>query len=150
MNFPLPPDCPYYLISRATLAVTSALRKGLSVAGVQEVKPAYLGVLIALWKDDNLKASELGKRAGLEPSSMTGLLDRMEKDGLLKRHPDPYDRRASRIQLTQLGIEAELTANKVVSSILADVLNNIDPKDIDTTKNVLRQILTNCGKEGAK
>jgi DNA-binding MarR family transcriptional regulator len=150
MNFPLPPDCPYYLISRATLAVTSALKKGLVTAGVQEVKPAYLGVLIALWQDDNLKANELGKRAGLEPSTMTGLLDRMEKDNLLRRHPDPHDRRASRIQLTRRGVEAEGSASKVVTNILGNVLNNIDQKDIDTTKNVLRQILINCGKEGAK
>ncbi len=148
MTFPQPPDCPYYLISRATLAITSTLRKGLSTAGVEEVKPAYLGVLIALWQNDKLKANDLGKRAGLEPSTMTGLLDRMEKDGLLKRHPDPYDRRASRIQLTQLGIEAERAAGKVVSTILGDVLKNIAQKDIDTTKDVLRQILINCGKEG--
>ncbi len=79
---------------------------------------------------------------------MTGLLDRMEKDDLLKRHPDPHDRRASRIQLTQLGIEAEQTAGNVVSRILGDVLSNIDKQDIDTTKDVLRQILINCGKEG--
>ncbi len=150
MNSLLPTDCPYYLISRATLAVTSALRKGLAQAGVREVKPAYLGVLISLWREDNLKANELGKRAGLEPSSMTGLLDRMEKDGLLQRHPDPNDRRASRIQLTNRGIDAERSASKVVANILGVVLSDIDQKDIDTTKNVLRQILINCGKGGGK
>ncbi len=150
MNSLLPTDCPYYLISRATLAVTSSLRKGLALAGVKDVKPAYLGVLISLWREDNLKANDLGKRAGLEPSTMTGLLDRMEKDGLLQRHPDPKDRRASRIQLTSRGIDAERGASKVVSNILGVVLNNIDQKEIDTTKKVLRQILSNCGKGGSK
>ncbi len=150
MNSPLPTDCPYYLISRATLAVTSVLKKGLAQAGVREVKPAYLGVLISLWREDNLKANKLGKRAGLEPSTMTGLLDRMEKDGLLQRHPDPNDRRASRIKLTRRGIDAEQSASKVVADILGDVFNDIDQKDIDTTKNVLRHILSNCGKGGGK
>ena len=101
MNVQLPPDCPYYLISRATLAVTSHLKKGFANEGIGTIKPAYLGVLLSLWDEDGLKANELGKRAGLEPSTMTGLLDRMERDGLVKREPDPNDRRAHRIHLTQ-------------------------------------------------
>jgi hypothetical protein len=45
-----PVNCPYYLISRVTLVVTSALKEGLASAGVGDVKPAYLGALFALWK----------------------------------------------------------------------------------------------------
>ncbi len=150
MNVQLPPDCPYYLISRATLAVTSHLKKGFANEGIGTIKPAYLGVLLALWNEDGLKANELGKRAGLEPSTMTGLLDRMERDGVLKRKPDPNDRRANRIHLTKEGFNAEVSATKVVSNTLEKVLNTIDDKDIETTKNVLRTILQNCGKEDAK
>ena len=150
MNFKLPPDCPYYLISRATLAVTSHLKKGFSNEGIGTIKPAYLGVLLALWDEDGLKATELGKRAGLEPSTMTGLLDRMERDGVVKREPDPNDRRANRIHLTQEGIKAEVSATKVVSTTLENVFHKIDEKDIETTKNVLHTILQNCGKEDAK
>ncbi len=68
-----PRDCPYHLVSRATLLVTSALRKELRDAGVDHVRPAYFGVLLSLWREDGLKAVELGRRAGLEPSTMTGL-----------------------------------------------------------------------------
>jgi len=150
MNFPLPPDCPYYLISRSMLAVTSHLKKGFANEGIGTIKPAYLGVLLALWDEDGLRANELGKRAGLEPSTMTGLLDRMERDGVLKRKPDPNDRRANRIHLTKEGFNAEVSATKVVSNTLEKVLNTLDDKDIETTKNVLRTILQNCGKEDAK
>jgi len=150
MNVKLPPDCPYYLISRATLAVTSHLKKGFANEGIGTIKPAYLGVLLALWNEDGLKANELGKRAGLEPSTMTGLLDRMERDGVVKREPDPNDRRANRIHLTQEGFNAEVSATKVVSNTLEKVLHTLDDKDIETTKNVLRTILQNCGKEDVK
>ena len=84
-----PIDCPYYLISRVTLVVTSALKKGFTEAGVTAVKPAYLGVLLTLWREDGLKVIDLGRKAGLEPSTMTGLLDRMERDTLLYREADP-------------------------------------------------------------
>lgn len=150
MNFPLPPDCPYYLISRATLAITSHLKKGFANEGVRPIKPAYLGVLLSLWNEDGLKANELGKRAGLEPSTMTGLLDRMERDGMVKREPDPHDRRANRICLTKAGVDAEAPSTKVVSDTLEKILGTIPKKDIETTKNVLRTILLNCGKEDAK
>jgi len=150
MTFQLPPDCPYYLISRATLAVTSLLKKGFTNKGISTIKPAYLGVLLSLWNEDGLKANELGKRAGLEPSTMTGLLDRMERDGLVKREPDPNDRRAHRIHLTEEGVDAEVSATKVVSDTLEKVFSTIPEKDIETTKNVLRTILLNCGKEDVK
>ncbi len=147
MNFPLPPDCPYYLISRASLSATSVLKKGLIRTGASNIKPAYLGVLLSLWSEDNLKASELGRRAGLEPSSMTGLLDRMERDGLLERTPDPMDRRASRICLTKSGIEAEKGSMETVNVLLDKVFADISEKDIETTKSVLRKVLANCSRE---
>ncbi len=150
MNVQLPPDCPYYLISRATLAVTSHLKKGFANEGIGTIKPAYLGVLLSLWDEDGLKANELGKRAGLEPSTMTGLLDRMERDGLVKREPDPNDRRAHRIHLTQEGVDAEVPATKIVSNTLERIFSTLDEKDIETTKNVLRTVLLNCGKEDVK
>jgi DNA-binding MarR family transcriptional regulator len=147
MDIRSPADCPYYLISRATLAITSFLRKELSDTGAGNIKPAYLGVLLSLWNEDNLRANELGKRAGLEPSSMTGLLDRMEKDGLLKRTPDPEDRRAFRILLTPLGADAEKASMEAVSRVLTRVFVDIPEKDIDTVKEVLRKVWTNCSKE---
>jgi len=150
MNFPLPPDCPYYLISRSMLAVTSLLKKGFANEGINTIKPAYLSVLLSLWKEDGLKGNELGMRAGLEPSTMTGLLDRMERDGLAKRKPDPNDRRAHRIHLTKEGVDAEISATKVVSDTLEKVFSTISEKDIETTKNVLRTVLLNCGKEDVK
>jgi DNA-binding MarR family transcriptional regulator len=150
MNLTLPPDCPYYLVSKVALAITSHLKKGFASIGINNIKPAYLGVLLALWNEDGLKANELGKRAGLEPSTMTGLIDRMERDFLVVRKNDPNDRRAHRIHLTEKGVDAETYATKVVSKTLEKTFSTIPEKDIETTKNVLRTILINCGKEKLK
>ncbi len=150
MNIPKPPDCPYYLVSKVSLAVTSHLKKEFASIGINYIKPAYLGVLLALWEEDGLKATELGKRAGLEPSTMTGLIDRMENDFLVVRKNDPNDRRANRIHLTEKGIDAETYATKVVSKTLKKTFKTIPKKDIETTKKVLRTILINCGKEKLK
>ena len=139
-----PIDCPYYLISRVTLVVTSALKKGFAKAGVTPIKPAYLGVLLTLWREDGLKVIDLGRKAGLEPSTMTGLLDRMERDTLLYREADPSDRRAQRIYLTTTGRKTKVPVLKVVDEVLAGVFNGIDEKEISNTKIVLQHVLTNA------
>ena len=140
-------ECPYYLISRVSLVVTSALKKGFADAGVQKVRPAYLCVMMSLWEEDGLKVIELGKKAGLEPSSMTGLLDRMERDGLVSRTMDPKDRRVLRIYLTETGQNVCDPILKVIDDVLADVFAGISKEDISHTKNLLRHVLANAHEE---
>ena len=139
-----PIDCPYYLISRVTLFVTSTLKKGFAAAGVTAVMPAYLGVLMTLWREDGLKVIDLGRKAGLEPSTMTGLLDRMERDALLYREADPSDRRAQLIYLTETGRKVKLPVLRTVDEVLAEVFKGIDEEEIRHTKDILQRVLTNA------
>ena len=140
-------ECPYYLISRVSLVVTSALKKGFADAGVQKVRPAYLCVMMSLWEEDGLKVIELGKKAGLEPSSMTGMLDRMERDGLVCRTMDPRDRRVLRINLTETGRQLCGPVLKVVDRVLTEVFAGIAEDDISQTKNLLRHVIANAHED---
>ena len=47
--------------------------------------------------------SELGATLGLAKSSLSGLVDRTERNGLVRREPDPQDTRAVRVALTSQG-----------------------------------------------
>ncbi len=148
MTFTNPTDCPYYLLSRATLQVTSALKKEFAAADVEAVKPAYLGVLLTLWREDGLKVIELSRKAGLEPSTMTGLLDRMERDSLAYRAPDPKDRRAQRIFLTAAGRNVEKPVQAVLEQVLSTVFRGISEKELSQSMNLLRRVLANA-QEGS-
>lgn len=139
-----PVNCPYYLISRVTLVVTSALKKGLAAEGVGHVRPAYLGVLLALWNEDGLKVVELARRSGLETSTMTGLIDRMERDGLAERRADASDRRVQRINLTENGREVMEPVLRVVDHTLGVVFTGIPSEDLSKTTDVLRRVLVNA------
>ena len=138
-----PTDCPYYLISRSSLMVTGELRRGFASAGVEQVKPAYLGVLLCLWREDGLKMIDLGQCAGLEPSTMTGLLDRMERDGLVHRADDPDDRRVIKVFLTDEGRNVRKPVLRVLEGTLNKVFTGITPEALDQMKNTLRSILDN-------
>jgi DNA-binding MarR family transcriptional regulator len=140
-------DCPYYLIMRVSLAATAAMRRRFAAAGLESVRPAYLGSLMSLWREDGLKMIDLGRRAGLEPSTMTGLLDRMERDGLVERRPDPADRRVLKIFLTATGAGAKETVIRIVDETLDGIFSGIDAGRIDALKDTMRQVLANTAKE---
>jgi DNA-binding MarR family transcriptional regulator len=137
-------DCPYYMISRVTLSITSAIKKGFTGAEIESVKPAYLGVLMCLWQEDGLKVVELGQRVILEPSSMTGLIDRMERDGLLYRSPDTDDRRIHRIFLTKQGRKIRTPVLNVLNNTLSDLFSGISAREFNESMHFLRRILANA------
>jgi DNA-binding MarR family transcriptional regulator len=142
-----PGECPYYLITRVSLGATAAMKRGFAEAGIGFVRPAYLGSLMSLWREDGLKVIDLGRRAGLEPSTMTGLLDRMERDGLVERRLDPADRRVLKIFLTTTGAGIRETVIGIVDSTLARVLSGVEAGEIDALKILLRKVLVNVREE---
>ena len=144
-----PTDCVYFLISRTSLAITSGLKRDFVTAGITGLRPAYLGVLLSLWAEDGLQGAELARRAGLEPSTMTGLLDRMEGDRLVERRPDPDDRRAQRIHLTPAGQAVHEPAMKVVDETLARLTQGLSDVEVDHVRKLLRQVLVNA-QEGRR
>lgn len=61
------------------------------------------GQLLCVLMAQPFGMSELGTMLGLAKSSLTGLVDRTERNGLVRREPDPRDTRAVRVALTARG-----------------------------------------------
>ncbi|WFR81885.1 MarR family transcriptional regulator [Janthinobacterium rivuli] len=68
-------------------------------------------VLLSLLRDvpGGLSPHELAERAGVTRGTITGLLDGMERDGFLARHPDQFDRRKLLVRLSPKGDMAAAT-----------------------------------------
>ncbi|NPV90597.1 MAG: MarR family transcriptional regulator [Firmicutes bacterium] len=60
-------------------------------------------ILISLMEKDGSTLTEVSNRAMIENSSLTTLVDRLERDGLVVRRMDGQDRRAIRLYLTESG-----------------------------------------------
>ena len=73
--------------------------------------PTQFFLLTALYEEDRILISSLAQKVALEKATLTGLLDRMERDGLTERRPDSEDRRAIIVHLTEKaeGLREELT-----------------------------------------
>lgn len=64
---------------------------------------AQQGQLLCVLMPQSYGMGELGTMLGLAKSSITGLVDRTERNGLVQREPDPHDTRAVRVALTPRG-----------------------------------------------
>lgn len=74
--------------------------------------PGQEFLLFALFGADGRPQVELANQLRVEPATMTKMLARVERVGLVERRPDPQDRRVSRVWLTAAGrrVEAPLRA----------------------------------------
>ena len=60
-------------------------------------------LLAVLWESDGITHSELARRIHVSPATVTNMVKRMEKGGLLERRPDEVDQRVSHVYLTEAG-----------------------------------------------
>jgi len=65
-----------------------------------EINPAQGRIMFALWKQDNITIQELATKTSLSKSTLTPMLDRLEKMDYIKRIPSKDDRRKILIALT--------------------------------------------------
>lgn len=68
-----------------------------------QVSPTQLRVLTLLNADPSINVNGLAHVLRVNPSSASRLCDRLEAMGLLRRQPDPHDRREVRLKLTPAG-----------------------------------------------
>lgn len=72
-----------------------------------ELTPPQFGLLAFLWREDGQTQTELSENGQIDRTTIGGLIDRLEKIGLVERRPHPQDRRAYKIHLTARGRELE-------------------------------------------
>ncbi|MEQ8509520.1 MAG: MarR family transcriptional regulator [Rhodospirillaceae bacterium] len=88
-----------------------------------KVLPGQFPALVMLYQQDGLTQADLCKRINVEQPTMANTLNRMERDGLIRREADASDKRRARIYLTDraLGFKDDLmeTARHVPTQALA-------------------------------
>ncbi|GAA4928173.1 MarR family transcriptional regulator [Nonomuraea thailandensis] len=84
---------------RSTFLVNAVYEASAREYGLTQQQGQLLCVLMAR----SYGMGELGAVLGLAKSSLTGMVDRSERNGLVRRKPDPQDSRAVRVELTRRG-----------------------------------------------
>ncbi|NHZ41055.1 MarR family winged helix-turn-helix transcriptional regulator [Massilia aquatica] len=78
---------------------------------------------------DGLRMGELSKRMMVTGGNITGITDQLEQEALVVRVPDPKDRRAYSVKLTQEGHTAFARMAVVHEEWIADLLKDMSPDD---------------------
>lgn len=140
-------------IDVAPYQVTSRIsRLGQLIAKQQEesfsefrLNRGEVGVLSALRTADpphRLSPTRLFRGLMLSSAGMTSRLDRLQRRGLVKRIPDPDDRRGILVELTAAGrkaVDDAVAANTAGERVF---LENLSAKEVDTLIRLLRKMLT--------
>jgi len=81
--------------------------------------PQYL-VLMTLWGRDALSVGQIGAELGLDSSTLTPLLKRIESSGFVTRTRDPEDERRVVVSLTDQGKALEAKSGDIRSCVVED------------------------------
>ncbi|HEY3611593.1 MAG TPA: MarR family transcriptional regulator [Pseudonocardiaceae bacterium] len=84
---------------------------------------------------------ELGAMLGLAKSSLTGLVDRTERNGLVRREPDPRDTRAVRVALTPRGSGLAVEFYDETCRRVEKLLAGVGAADRDTIAGLLGRVV---------
>ena len=98
----------------ASRLLTQAYHPLLSAAGL--TYPQYL-VLLVLWEQDGIPVSEICRRLHLDNGTVSPLLKKLEKEGLLEKSRSPEDERVVHITLTEAGRALQERAKEIPGKV---------------------------------
>ncbi|HEX2908731.1 MAG TPA: MarR family transcriptional regulator [Phototrophicaceae bacterium] len=97
-------------------------------------------ILRALYEQDGQHASELARAVGRAATSFTPILDKLQHKDLIQRKPDPADRRAVRIYLTDKAQQYRDRVQETADQIEKNIHGLIANGDYNTFQTVLSQL----------
>ena len=97
-------------------------------------------VMLVLWEGDDIPIGKITARIHLDSGTLTPLLKRMEKSGLITRHRNPEDEREVRVSLTAQG--RDLRSRVAVARAEVACATNLENADIDKLKQQLLKLRT--------
>ncbi len=100
-------------------------------------------VLKALWGQNGRTHSELADLLFVRPATMSNMIKRMEKSGLVERRSDKDDQRVSRVYLTDAGYEIRGQVRQVWTEFEGQVFQGFDPDELVALQHSFEQIQSN-------
>ncbi|MGL4260906.1 MAG: MarR family winged helix-turn-helix transcriptional regulator [Afipia sp.] len=110
---------------------------------------AQSGVLFFLGRNDGALIGDISAALDIVPSAITGLADRMERAGLIKRKRDGADGRAQRVYLTETGEKIRKRAVTRAHAINSTLTEGFTDKEIDVVSRWLVSLQTKFPKDSS-
>jgi MarR family transcriptional regulator, lower aerobic nicotinate degradation pathway regulator len=127
-----------YVLRRAHQKATSIFNSVMSGFGVTPTQFAALAKLDDLGR---VSQNELGRLTAMDPATIWGVINRLNKQGYIAQSPDPKDARLVMLELTEAGRAATLAMKSVAAEVSRETL-------ADFTEEEGRQLVRLLGRLG--
>lgn len=135
-----------FLVFTAQLKLKTYLRNAFSEAGVT-ITPAQSGILFLLKSKNGQTMSELSQVLTLDNSTLTGLVDRLERLDYVKRNAGRADRRASHVFITDKGRVEIDRARGVIHRVNEQIKADFTEDEVGAFKKILKSFFVRFGAQ---
>jgi MarR family transcriptional regulator, organic hydroperoxide resistance regulator len=132
-----------FLISQIHQLQGRTFEKMLKESEVDAFNGAQGRILYVLWEHDKLSISEIGRLTSLAKTTLTSMLDRMEKSGLLVRIPDTKNRRQIFVSITDKAKEYRNKYDLVSEKMNSLFYEEFSEAEIAEFEDKLKRIINN-------
>jgi DNA-binding MarR family transcriptional regulator len=105
-----------------------------------DITPAHLRALRALGHHGSMRLSDLSGRLHIAPRSATEVVDALESRDLVRRRPDPGDRRATLVEMTEHGAEVMTAIRAARGNDAERAFGRLSPADRTELARILGQL----------
>jgi len=131
------PDLIGYQLRRAQIAVFQNFARTMAA---HDITPGRFGVLEVVAANAGLSQSELGAILGIDRSTVVAVIDRLEKDGLVRRMKAPNDRRSHALKLSEKGAVTLAVLEQRVAAHERDIAGALSAAERKTLLSLLARI----------
>ncbi|WP_053852614.1 MarR family winged helix-turn-helix transcriptional regulator [Streptomyces sp. NRRL B-24085] len=128
-------------VYRLSRAMGDRVEKAYAPYGISRGEFDVLATLRRAGEPYTLSPRRLSSTLMLTTGGMTGRLDRLERAGLLRRSPDPHDRRGLQVTLTDKGLNVIDEAVGAGLTVQTDALSALDDEEAGQLADLLRKLL---------
>lgn len=139
-----------FLIAKIRQVSGRIFAKILKEYGIDQINPAQGRILFVLWKKDEIPISELAKQTQLSKSTLTSMLDRLEKAGHITRVRPEKDRRTILLKLAEKDRSIQKVYSKVSDEMTNIFYREFSHEEIDDFEGYLKRILANLTQDQAQ
>jgi len=113
-----------------------------------DLTPAQLHIVLWLGNDGTMTMGELARRVAVTEKTITGVVDRLERAGLVQRERDPEDRRVIHVRLAPRGARLHRRMDQGIEEKLAGLLGLLDAEDRRHLVRMVEHLTARLAAEG--
>jgi len=131
------------IISKIRQKANDLIISELKKADMKDLSPSHGDILAVLYKNDNIATNLIAKKIRKTKATTTVLIDKLEKNGFVRREKSANDSRITNILLTKKGRDFKSVFEKISQKLNKTAFEGFKDEEIKELENILRKVEKN-------